>query len=57
MFLELYVHTPGAELPGHHLLGYAYYMIGQLDKAVEELKLCVNGRCGVWELFEALGGA
>lgn len=41
--LKLYVETPNALLPGHHLLGYAYFMNGNKALALKHLTLCANG--------------
>lgn len=42
--LQLYVDGPGNELPGHHLLGYAYYMNEQKRHAREQIKKVVNSQ-------------
>lgn len=40
--LSLYMSGNGSEMPGSHLLGYAYYMCEEKRKAVQQLKRCVN---------------
>lgn len=42
--LQLYVDGPGNELPGHHLLGYAYYHVEERRKALYEIKKVVNSQ-------------
>ena len=41
--LELYSKMPGCQLEGIHLLGYSYYMVGEVKKAVEQFRICVHG--------------
>eukprot|EP00823_Brevimastigomonas_motovehiculus_P000388 TRINITY_DN10479_c0_g1_i1.p1 TRINITY_DN10479_c0_g1~~TRINITY_DN10479_c0_g1_i1.p1 ORF type:complete len:283 (+),score=68.78 TRINITY_DN10479_c0_g1_i1:115-963(+) len=53
--LQLYVDSNGSEMPGRHLLGYAYYMTGQKVAAVEQLQKCVNsGFDQDWQLLVEL---
>jgi hypothetical protein len=40
--LQVYVDGPGSEMPGSHLLGYAYHMTNQRALALQYLKKCVN---------------
>mmetsp|Transcript_4902 Transcript_4902/g.8488 ORF Transcript_4902/g.8488 Transcript_4902/m.8488 type:complete len:100 (+) Transcript_4902:134-433(+) len=44
--------VPGKGLAGIHLLGYAYYMNGDLLRALETFKSCVNdGFDADWQLL------
>jgi hypothetical protein len=53
--LALYVDGNGNELPGNHLLGYAYYMIEERRPAVQQLKKVVNsGFDADWQLLVEL---
>lgn len=50
--LQAYCDRQGAELPGFHLLGYAYAQIGECDASVRALRKVVN--CGFdadWQLL------
>mmetsp|Transcript_22622 Transcript_22622/g.44403 ORF Transcript_22622/g.44403 Transcript_22622/m.44403 type:complete len:121 (-) Transcript_22622:1338-1700(-) len=50
--LEVYREVPGKGLAGIHLLGYAYYMNGDLLRALETFKSCVNdGFDADWQLL------
>ena len=50
--LEIYASLPGAQLPGVHLLGYAHYMSGDLEKSLRTFCKCVNdGYDSDWQLI------
>ena len=50
--LEMYVTMEGAQIAGEHLLGYAYYRCGRLDRAIEMFRLAVeHGFDADWQLL------
>ncbi|KAI8905680.1 hypothetical protein DFJ77DRAFT_484454 [Powellomyces hirtus] len=53
--LKLYVSMPAAELPGRHLLAYAYLSTGETEKALREFKKCVKeGYHDDWQMVVEL---
>ena len=43
-FLQMYIDRPGNELPGYHLLGYAYAFTDEKRKAIQQLKKVANSQ-------------
>ncbi|KAI9138193.1 hypothetical protein BKA69DRAFT_1031680 [Paraphysoderma sedebokerense] len=49
--LQYYSSLPDAEIHGHHLLGYCYLNLGEIENAFQEFKSCVNeGYNDDWQL-------